>query len=197
MRKLIIATKNKGKVKEIKALLADLPFEVLSLEDAGIHQDIVEDGHTFEENSLIKARAIHQLTGQMVLADDSGLEVDYLNGAPGIYSARFLGAEVSDKDRYQGILTMLEGVPENERTARFVCVASIIGSEIAITERGELEGLIAEEPSGDHGFGYDPIFFVPEYKKTVAELDDTVKNRISHRGKAFLKVAEHLKILLK
>lgn len=195
MRKLIIATKNKGKVDEIKELLAKSDFEILSLLDAGIDSDIEENGKSFEENSLIKALAIHKLTGCIVLADDSGLEIDFLNQAPGIYTARFLGDHAKDKERYYGVLKLLEGISEEYRKARFVCAVSLVSDKKKMTARGTLEGEIAYHAAGFNGFGYDPIFWVPDYQKTLAELDQETKNKISHRGKAFMAIAEQLKTI--
>lgn len=196
MKRLIIATKNKGKVLEIMDLLKHLDFEVVSLIEAGIHEDIVEDGQSFEENALIKALAIHRLTGSAVLADDSGLEIDFLNYAPGIYTARFLGEDATDQKRYKGVLAMLDGIPEEFRAARFVCAASLVSSNGNMTTRGTLEGMIAYQASGVNGFGYDPIFWVPEYNKTLADLDSDTKNQISHRAKAFKQIAERMNNLL-
>lgn len=189
MRKLIIATRNKGKVNEIKSLLKGSDFEVLSMIEAGIDADVEEDGTSFEENSLKKARAIQKITGGLVLADDSGLEIDFLNNAPGIYTARFMGDAARDQERYTGILRLLEGIPDEYRKARFVCAASVVSEKGGITARGILEGKIAYSAAGMNGFGYDPIFWVPEYNKTLAELDNETKNSISHRGNAFRKIA--------
>ncbi|MCX7771923.1 MAG: XTP/dITP diphosphatase [Clostridia bacterium] len=194
MTRLIIATKNKGKVKEIKELLQGCDYEVLSLAEVGIDADVEEDGQTFEENSLKKAASIQTLTGGWVIADDSGIEIDFLNGAPGIYSARFLG-EATDIQRYEGILTLLSGIPDEYRTARFVCAASVCTDEAHYTFLGKVEGRIAWEPSGSNGFGYDPVFYVPEHRQTVAQMDAELKNRISHRGVAFKLLAQKLKEL--
>lgn len=190
--RLILATKNKGKVREIRELLEGYDYDVISMEEAGINADIEENGQSFEENSLIKARAIKPLTKDMVVADDSGLEIDYLNGAPGIYSARFLG-DRTDIERYEGILNLLKGVPEEYRSARFRCVASLVTDTVEMTFSGTLEGFIALKPEGNNGFGYDPIFYVPEYGATLAQLDSETKNKISHRGKAFKLLTEKLK----
>lgn len=192
MRKLIIATNNAGKVKEIKKLLNGYDYDVLSLKDIGLDIDIEETGHSFEENSLIKARAINKITGDMVVADDSGLEIDFLNGAPGIYSARFLG-NATDERRYEGVLAIMEGIPEEYRTARFRCAACLVTEADEMIFSGSIEGKIAFEPHGDNGFGYDPVFFVPEYNKTMAQLDSETKNQISHRGKAFDLLAQKLR----
>lgn len=196
MRKLIVATKNKGKMKEIEEILAGLPYEVVSMEDAGISQDIDEYGSTFEENALIKAKEIAEITGEMVMADDSGLEVDFLNGAPGIYSARYAGEGASDSDRNHKLLNALKDVPFEKRTARFVCAIAVVFPEgESFTVRGTCEGYIGFEPRGNHGFGYDPLFFIQEYHKTVAEMSSEQKNQISHRGSALRQMLKKLKEL--
>lgn len=185
MDKIVFATTNEGKVKEIKEILGDFPIEVVSMKEMGITADIEENGTTFEENSLIKARALAKLTGLPALADDSGLEVDYLNGEPGIYSARYLGRDTDYDYKNNYIIDKLSGAKGEERSARFVCVISLVlpdGREFV--ERGVVEGLIGYEQKGENGFGYDPIFYLPEYGKTSAELPPEEKNRISHRGKA-------------
>ena len=185
MDKIVFATANEGKVKEIKEILGDFPIEVVSMKEMGITADIEENGTTFEENSLIKARALAKLTGLPALADDSGLEVDYLNGEPGIYSARYLGRDTDYDYKNNYIIDKLSGAKGEERSARFVCVISLVlpdGREFV--ERGVVEGLIGYEQKGENGFGYDPIFYLPEYGKTSAELPPEEKNRISHRGKA-------------
>lgn len=185
MDKIVFATTNEGKVKEIKEILGDFPIEVVSMKEMGITADIEENGATFEENSLIKARALVKLTGIPALADDSGLEVDYLNGEPGIYSARYLGRDTDYDYKNNYIIDKLSGAKGEERSARFVCVISLVlpdGREFV--ERGVVEGLIGYEQKGENGFGYDPIFYLPEYGKTSAELPPEEKNRISHRGKA-------------
>ena len=185
MDKIVFATTNEGKVKEIKEILGDFPIEVVSMKEMGITADIEENGTTFEENSLIKARALVKLTGLPALADDSGLEVDYLNGEPGIYSARYLGRDTDYDYKNKYIIDKLSGAKGEERSARFVCVISLVlpdGREFV--ERGVVEGLIGYEQKGENGFGYDPIFYLPEYGKTSAELPPEEKNRISHRGKA-------------
>ena len=185
MDKIVFATANEGKVKEIKEILKDFPIEVVSMKDMGITADIEENGDTFEENSLIKARALVKLTGLPALADDSGLEVDYLNGEPGIYSARYLGRDTDYDYKNNYIINKLSEAQDKERSARFVCVISLVlpdGREFV--ERGVVEGLIGYEQRGENGFGYDPIFYLPEYGKTSAELSPYEKNKISHRGKA-------------
>lgn len=186
--KLVLATGNQGKVKEMKAILDELNIEVYSLKDFPEIDEIVEDGATFAENAVIKARAVSKATDLVALADDSGLEVDYLDGAPGIYSARFAGEGKSDADNNDKLLSLLQEVPGNQRTARFRCVIAICtpGGQV-YTADGTFEGLIGFELKGDKGFGYDPLFYLPEYGKTSAELDPDLKNQISHRGKALAK----------
>lgn len=192
MEKIIFATTNKGKLKEIRAVLGDM-FEIISLEDANIDIKIDENGKTFEENALIKAKTIMNATGKIVLADDSGLEVDYMNKEPGIYSARFMGENTSYDIKNNEILKRLEGVPEEKRTARFVCViACAFPDGRELTSRATIEGIIGYEIKGENGFGYDPIFYVPEYGKTTAELSMEEKNKISHRGKALKIMREKL-----
>lgn len=185
MKKIIFATNNEGKMKEIRMILSDIGCEIMSLKEAGIHVNIVEDGNTFEENATIKAKAIMHLTGEMVLADDSGLEVDYLDKAPGIYSARFLGEDTPYDIKNHHIIERLENATENERGARFVCVIAFASPDgDIVTSRGTIEGVIGYEEKGRNGFGYDPIFYLPEYHCTTAELTPEQKNMISHRGKA-------------
>lgn len=192
--KVIFATKNKNKMKEIREILAGKDYEILSMEEAGIDIDVVEDGSTFEENALIKSRAIRDyVKDAIVLSDDSGLEIDYLNGAPGIYSARFEGEDTPYSIKNQIILNKLEGVPDEDRTARFVCaVAAAFPDGTEQVVRGTIEGMIGYESAGDNGFGYDPIFFVPEYRCTTAEMTPEQKNEISHRGKALRMIAQYL-----
>ena len=191
MNKLIFATSNQGKMKEIREILKDLDVEVLSLKEAGIEADIVEDGKTFEENALIKARTIRDLTGYMVLADDSGLEVDALNKEPGIYSARYMGEDTSYDIKNKNIIKRLDGLAGDERSARFVCViAAAFPDGTEETRRGTIEGQIGFEIAGENGFGYDPIFYIPEFGCTTAELSPEQKNEVSHRGKALRKMKE-------
>lgn len=196
---MIFATTNQGKVREIKAILGDIGEDILSLKEANINVDIVEDGRTFEENAIIKAKTIMELTGQIVLADDSGLEVDAMNKEPGIYSARFMGEDTSYEIKNKAIIDRLEGVEGDDRSARFVCViAAAFPSGEVITTRGTIEGVIANEPKGSNGFGYDPIVYVPEYGMTTGEMDSEQKNAISHRGKALTamkKILEERKII--
>ena len=183
--KLLIATRNQGKLREYEALLAGLGLELVDLTEAGIAFEVEERGATFEENAVLKARAYAQASGLFTLADDSGLEVDVLGGEPGVRSARYDGHSGSDEDRYRLLLRHLEGVPEQERRARFRCVIATAtpGGEVHTAE-GTCEGRIAFQPRGSHGFGYDPVFFVPEYGSTMAQLPPEVKNRISHRARA-------------
>lgn len=191
--KVIFATGNEGKMKEIRMLLADAEVEVLSLKDAGIAPDVEENGATFGENALIKARACAALTGIMTLADDSGLEIDALNGEPGIHSARYMGADTSYHVKNRNLVERLSGVPEEKRTARFVCAIAAVwpdGTE-RLTE-GIMEGRIGYEEKGANGFGYDPIFYVPEYGITSGEMDAEQKNKASHRGKALRKMKDML-----
>lgn len=196
MDKFIAATKNKGKLKEIAEILKDFPFDVMSMEAAGIDGDIEENGSTFEENALIKAREVYKLTGEMVMADDSGLEVDFLDGAPGIRSARFAGEGATDGDRNNKLLSLLKEVPLEKRKARFVCAVAVIlknGEHFMV--RGTCEGVIGFEPRGENGFGYDPLFFMPEYNMTIAQLDSEKKNGISHRGNALKLMVKKLQEL--
>lgn len=185
MQRIIFATTNENKMKEIREILSDFPVEILSLKEADIHADIVEDGKSFEENAIIKAEAIEKITGSIVLADDSGLEIDYLNGEPGIYSARYMGEETSYHVKNANLIERLEGVPDEKRTARFVCcVAAAFPDQATAVVRGTIEGRIGYEEEGENGFGYDPIFYVPEYGCTTAAMPAETKNAISHRGKA-------------
>ena len=194
MKKIIFATGNQDKMKEIREILSDLDAEILSLKDAGIKADIVEDGSTFEENAEIKAKAICELTGEIVLADDSGLEVDYLNKEPGIYSARYMGEDTSYRIKIKIIIDRLEGVPDEKRTARFVCAIAAAFPYVTVkTVRGTMEGRIGYEEKGENGFGYDPIFFLPEFGCTSSELSMEEKNKISHRGNALRAIKDELR----
>jgi len=191
MKSIILASNNKDKVKEVKEILKG--YAIISMKEAGIDVDIEENGTTFEENALIKARAIMKLTGQITMADDSGLEIDYLNKAPGVYSARFMGHDTSYDIKNKALIQKLEGVKGSDRSGRFVCAIAVCfpdGREIV--KRGTMEGLIAEEIKGDNGFGYDPIVYLPEYGKTSGELAPEEKNKISHRGKALALIKEEL-----
>ena len=191
MDKIVFATTNAGKIKEIKEILSDFDVEVASMKEMNITADIEENGATFEENSLIKARAVSKLTGLPALADDSGLEVDYLNGEPGIYSARHLGRDTDYDYKNNYIIKKLKDAKDEERSARFVCVISLVlpdGREFV--KKGVMEGRIGYEIKGENGFGYDPIFYLPEYGKTSAEISAEEKNKISHRGKALSAMKE-------
>ena len=192
MKEIIFATKNKGKIKEIQAILGK-DFLVKSLEEIGINIDIIEDGKTFEENAIKKAVEIMHITNKIVLADDSGLEIDYLNGEPGVYSARYMGEETPYSIKNKKILEILNGVEEEKRSARFVSVIALaIPQKQPITTRGTVEGIIGYEIKGENGFGYDPIFYIPELKSTVAQLSLEEKNKISHRGKALYEMKKIL-----
>ena len=194
MERVIFATGNAGKMREIRAIMADTYPEILSMKEAGIQTDIVEDGKTYEENALIKARAVAAAAaGGLVLADDSGLEIDFLGKEPGVHSARYLGEDTPYSIKNAELLRRLEGVPEEERTARFVCaIAAVLpdGREFAV--RATIEGRIGYEEKGANGFGYDPIFYVPEFGRTTAELTEEEKNLVSHRGKALRLMKEEL-----
>lgn len=180
-----MATGNQNKVKEIREMLEGTEIEILSLKDIRLETEIDENGSTFEENAVIKAETIRDLTGQMVFADDSGLEIDALSGEPGVHSSRFMGEDTSYDIKNRAILDMLKDVPEEERTARFVCAVAIAYPDAPTKVfRGTFEGRIAHEIKGENGFGYDPIFYVPEKDCTSAELSPEEKNAISHRGKA-------------
>lgn len=193
-QKIVFATGNAGKMKEIKLILEEPGLTVISMKEAGIAADIVEDGTTFEENAVIKARAVAQETDCIVLADDSGLEIDYLNKEPGVYSARYAGEDTPYTVKNQMLLDRLAGVPKEERTARFVCViAAAFPDGRVLTTRGTIEGYIGFEPAGENGFGYDPIFYVPEYNCSTAQLDMEKKNELSHRGKALRAMKEALR----
>ncbi len=193
MARIIFATGNAGKMREIKEILSDLPYEVVSMKEAGVTADIVEDGTTFEENALIKARTIAELTGEIALADDSGLEVDYLDKAPGIYSARFLGEDTSYEVKNKYLIDKLEGVEGADRSARFVCaIACVWPDGRSKVCRATIEGELAKAPAGENGFGYDPIFYVPQFGKTTAQLSMAEKNEISHRAKALREMKKEL-----
>lgn len=185
MKRIVFATGNEHKMEEIKMIMSDLGMEIISMKEAGAAPDIVEDGKSFEENAMIKAQAVAKcLPEDIVLADDSGLEIDYLNKEPGIYSARYMGEDTSYDIKNKELLRRLEGVPDEKRTARFVCAIAAVfpGGEKEVV-RGTIEGRIGYEIKGANGFGYDPIFYVPEYGCTTAELSPEQKNEISHRGK--------------
>ena len=191
--KIIFATTNEAKMKEIIMILADLGMEILSLKDLDINIDIEENGKTFEENAIIKAKAICELTGEMVLADDSGLEVDYMDKAPGVYSARYLGEDTPYSVKNQTIIDNLKDAKGEERSARFVCaIAAAFPDGRVLTTEATIEGYIGYEERGTNGFGYDPLLYVPEYDMTTGQMDSAMKNKISHRGKALELMKEKL-----
>lgn len=203
MRKFIIASNNKNKVKEIKEILKDIDLEIVSLKDENINIGVEENGDTFEANSRKKASEIVEYLKSkgekefIVMSDDSGLEVDYLNGAPGVYSARYSGDDCNNQRNNEKLISELKAVPMEERAAKFVCVVTLISSEDKeIVVRGESEGIITEELNGDEGFGYDPLFYVPEYKKTFAQMSSEEKNSISHRGRALKQLRGKIKEIL-
>ena len=197
---LLVGTTNPGKSAEVEAALGRLPLNIRSLKALGTWPKIIEDGETFEENALKKARTLSEYSGYLTLADDSGLEVDALNGAPGIYSARYSGDEGNDARNNEKLLYQLRGVPEEKRGARFVCVLALCAPKVGglneLTVRDSCEGRIAFTPKGDHGFGYDPIFFYPPFGKTFGEIDRATKETVSHRGKALKKFAEMLALVM-
>ena len=193
-RKIIFATSNPGKMKEIKEILNDPEWEVLSMKEAGISAEVVEDGTTFEENAIIKAKAIGEICGEIVLADDSGLEIDCLNKEPGVYSARYLGEDTSYTIKNNHLISRMDGVEDEKRTARFVCAIAAYFPDGSIqTTYASMEGRIGYEEKGANGFGYDPIFYLPEMGCTSAELTMEQKNAISHRGKALVQMKEILR----
>ena len=202
-QKIIFATGNAGKMHEIREILGDTGMEILSMKEAGIEADITEDGTTFEENAVIKAKEVARLLklnaasahhGAIVMADDSGLEIDALNKEPGIYSARYMGEDTSFSVKSRNLIERLTDVPDERRTARFVCaIAAVMPEGEVVTTHGTVEGRIDYEEKGDNGFGYDPIFYVPEYRCTMAQLTDEQKNSISHRGRALETMKEELR----
>lgn len=194
MNKIIFATGNQNKLKEIRQIMQDMDVEIISMKEAGINIEIEETGTTFLENSYLKAKTIWDITGGIVMADDSGLVIDYLNGEPGLYSARYMGENTSYDIKNANILDRMKAAKGNERSARFV--ASIVcilpnGKELSVVET--MEGIIADKVAGENGFGYDPILYLPDYDCTSAELSDNEKNKISHRGKALRLMREKLK----
>lgn len=194
MGRIIFATGNENKMKEIRMILSDMGMEILSMKEAGVDADITENGATFEENAMIKATAIAKLLpGDIVLADDSGLEIDYLNKEPGVYSARYMGEDTPYEVKNKNLIDRLEGVPKEQRTARFVCaIAAVLPDGSTRTTRGTIEGYIGWEPAGTNGFGYDPIFYVDAYGCSTAELPPEEKNKMSHRGNALRAMREEL-----
>ena len=194
--KIVFATGNEGKMKEIRLILADLGMEILSMKEAGADMDIEENGKTFAENAEIKAKAVWEKTGGIVLADDSGLVVDYLNGEPGIYSARYLGEDTPYETKNQIILERVKEARDEERSARFICaIAAVLPDGRVLHTEASMEGRIADKAAGNGGFGYDPILYIPEFGVTSAELTIDQKNQISHRGKALERMKDELKKL--
>lgn len=195
MNRIVFATGNQNKMKEIRMILGDMGMEILSMKEAGMDADIMENGTTFEENALIKAKAIAGLLPEdIILADDSGLEIDYLNKEPGIYSARYMGEDTSYDIKNRNLIERLEGVPKEQRTARFVCaIAAVLPDKSTRVTRGTIEGYIGWEQAGANGFGYDPIFYVDEFGCSTAELSPEQKNQVSHRGNALRAMREELK----
>ena len=193
-KRIVFATGNKNKMKEIRMIMEDLKLPILSMKEAGVEKEIIEDGTTFQENALIKAKAIAELLpDDIVMADDSGLEIDYLNKEPGIYSARYMGEHTSYDIKNNHILERLKGVPKEQRTARFVCaVAAVFPGGKSIVVNGTMEGRIADHIAGENGFGYDPIFWLDDYGCTSAEISPEEKNSLSHRGKALRAVKQQI-----
>ncbi len=202
--RIVFATGNKDKMREIRKILGGLDAQILSMKEAGAYCDVEENGNTFSENAMIKAKEIYRLLKEkepkeaentVVLADDSGLEVDYLGGEPGIYSARYLGKDTPYSEKNRIIIDRLKDAKDDERSARFVCaIAACLPGGKSLDTIGKMEGRIAYEPAGENGFGYDPIFYLPEYGKTSAELSEDEKNAISHRGKALRQMEQLLSI---
>ena len=190
---MVVASRNKKKTAEIVNILNDLNWTVISMLEANIDLEVTEDGDTFEENSHKKALEVMKAAGLTAIADDSGLEVDALDGKPGVFSARFSGKKATDRSNNQKLLELMKDVPKSKRTARFVCTATVVFPNFEyFTVRGECEGEILFEPRGSGGFGYDPLFYLPDYKKTFAQLDAGTKNSISHRAKALATVRAKL-----
>ena len=195
--KLIFATGNENKMREIRQIFGGFGFEIQSMKEAGIDIDIVEDGTSFQENALIKARAVHEASGALVLADDSGLEIDALGKEPGIYSARYLGEDTSYDIKNANLIDRVKDVPEDRRGARFICaVAAVLPDGRSLVQTGVMEGRVAYAPAGENGFGYDPIFFLPQYGKTSAQISPEQKNAISHRGQALRMMKTALEAML-
>jgi XTP/dITP diphosphohydrolase len=197
MRQLLIATHNPGKLREYRALLADLDLQVLYLDDLGITHDVPETGTTFAENAILKAQSYASMSGLLTWSDDSGLEVDVLDGRPGVYSARYGGPGLTDHDRLLRLLDELRAYPPATWTARFQCVVALADPQgNVVTVADQVEGIITDQPRGDHGFGYDPIFYMPAFQATMAELDPSLKNQVSHRAKAAQAAKQRLVQLL-
>ncbi|WP_416176680.1 XTP/dITP diphosphatase [Clostridium sp.] len=198
MVKVIIASNNENKIREIKDIFLGYPVNVISMKEAGINIEIVEDGSTFMENAYKKAKQVHDITGDIVLADDSGLMVKGLNGAPGIYSARFCGEHGNDKKNNEKLLKMLEGKSEEDRKAKFVCAMVLIFNDSKVIKvKGEVDGVIAHEELGKNNFGYDPLFYIPKYNMTFAQMPAKLKNSISHRAQALEALKEKFDTFMK
>lgn len=197
-KRLLVATRNRGKVAELAQMLGDLAVSWLSLDDVAVRETVAETGETFRENALLKARGYARMTGLLTLADDSGLEVDALNGRPGVHTARYGGRELSDTERYRLLLQEMSDVPAEERAARFRCVMALVGGDgrLLYVSEGVCPGRIAQEPAGEGGFGYDPVFYLPERGWTMAQLPAEEKNAISHRGRALRGMAPALRRVL-
>lgn len=192
--KIVFATSNEGKLKEIRSIMAEYGFDVVSMKEMGVNPHIEENGDSFEENAIIKAKVVMEAVNQVVMADDSGLEVDFINKEPGIYSARYMGEDTPQSKKNKSIIDRLHNAEDNERKARFVCaIACAFPDGRVITTRGEVEGQIAFEEKGNNGFGYDPILFIPEYGLTMAEMTSDQKNKISHRFKALRLMGEQIR----
>jgi XTP/dITP diphosphohydrolase len=195
---VVIATRNSGKLREIRAILSPLGLKILSLRDFPEVPEIIEDGQTFEENAVKKAAVVSRQTGRMAIADDSGLAVDALQGRPGVFSSRYAGEKATDAQRYQKLLKEMAGTPQGKRGAAFICAMAVASPKGKVEMvKGECRGEIAFAPKGSHGFGYDPVFYLPERGKTMAELEPDVKNRISHRAQALEKLKQVLPNFLK
>lgn len=197
-KRLLVATRNRGKVAELAELLGDLAVSWLSLDDVAVRETVAETGETFRENALLKARGYAQMTGLLTLADDSGLEVDALHGRPGVHTARYGGEGLSDAERYRLLLQEMADVPDEERAARFRCVMALVGADGRLhhVSEGVCPGRIAQDPAGEGGFGYDPVFYLPERGRTMAQLAAEEKNAISHRGRALRDMAPALRRVL-
>jgi XTP/dITP diphosphohydrolase len=195
MRKIVIGSGNQHKIEEIQAYFADLKLNFIGLDPELELPEVIVDGKSYKENALKKARQRAQELNEIVLADDSGLSIDYLDGAPGIYSARFGGDDLNDQEKYLKVLELLKGLPEEKRKAAFISVIALVDpfENIEITVEGKCSGIIAEEPAGENGFGYDPIFYLPEYDKTMAQISQEAKNKISHRGCSLKKIKKEIK----
>lgn len=191
--RIVIATGNQDKVREINEILEGTDFEAVSMKSIGVNPEIIEDADTFEGNALIKAKTVHEYVNDYVMADDSGLCIDALDGAPGVYSARFCGENSTYEEKFKKIFEMLRDVPEEKRTAHFVCAIAVVRPDgTSFTVKGQCDGILHETPMGENGFGYDPIFYVPEFNMTTAQMDPAQKHSISHRGKALASMVAKL-----